>query len=211
MSLTCVRLLIIYVNLLVSKSRQWLIKIVRLLIQRVRILFYWGLSDRSADGRPILKQPLQIVGDGHVVFDGRVTIGCYPSPRFFNSYAYIEARNNTAEVVIGDGTWINNDFAAVAENASIRIGKRVLIGSNVEIISSDFHSTRVDERGLRDSGRFAPVLIEDEVFIGSNVRVLKGVTIGQGAVIANGAVVTKDIPPRVVAGGNPARVISIIK
>ena len=52
-----------------------------------------------------------------------------------------------------------------------------------------------------------PVVIEDNVWIGGNVVILPGVTIGEGAVIAAGSVVNRDIPPRVVAGGHPCRVI----
>ena len=52
-----------------------------------------------------------------------------------------------------------------------------------------------------------PVVIEDNVWIGGNVVILPGVTIGEGSVIAAGSIVTRDIPPRVVAGGNPCRVI----
>jgi acetyltransferase-like isoleucine patch superfamily enzyme len=57
----------------------------------------------------------------------------------------------------------------------------------------------------------APVVIEEDVWIGTNCMVLKGVTIGRGAVIAAGAVVTKDVPPFTVAAGNPARVIKRIE
>jgi maltose O-acetyltransferase len=49
--------------------------------------------------------------------------------------------------------------------------------------------------------------VDDDVFIGSSVLILKGVKIGRGSVVASGSVVTRDIPPGVVAGGNPARVI----
>lgn len=57
----------------------------------------------------------------------------------------------------------------------------------------------------------APVIIGDDVFIGARAIILKGVTIGDGAVIGAGSVVTKSIPPRVIAAGNPARIIKEIK
>ena len=56
-------------------------------------------------------------------------------------------------------------------------------------------------------GDYQPVVIEDDVWIGAGARVLAGVTIGTGSVIAAGAVVTKDVPPGSVAGGVPARVL----
>jgi acetyltransferase-like isoleucine patch superfamily enzyme len=159
----------------------------------------------------MLYQPLQLIGLGLIEFKGQIKIGVFPSPFFFTTYAYIEARNSSATITIGDGTWINNGFSVIAEHTSIMIGKRVLIGSNVEIYDSDFHGVKIDERNKSKFGWAKPVVIEDDVFLGSNVRVLKGVTIGRGSVIANGSVVVKDIPPCVIAGGNPARVIKAIE
>ncbi|MDQ6795887.1 MAG: hypothetical protein M3067_13940 [Chloroflexota bacterium] len=69
----------------------------------------------------------------------------------------------------------------------------------VRIISKG-HPPVIDLRG-------EPVAIEDDVWIGANVVVLKGVTIGRAAVIGAGSVVTQDVPPYVVVAGNPARVI----
>jgi acetyltransferase-like isoleucine patch superfamily enzyme len=84
---------------------------------------------------------------------------------------------------------------------SITIGHRVAISKNVTIRDSDNHS--ID--GAREIG--APVVIEDDVWIGLNAVVLKGVRIGAGAVVAAGAVVTRDVPPRSLVGGVPARVL----
>lgn len=181
-------------------------------IQLLRIFIYRVLSTGRVKGRPTLNQPLQTWGLGVVEFSGQVNIGVFPSPFFFSTYAYIEARNPNAKVLIGDGTWINNNFTAVAEHSSITIGKRVLIGSGVEIFDSDFHAISFKDRGRGRStiGRAKAVVIEDDVFLGSNVRVLKGVFIGKGSVIANSSVVVKDVPPGVIAGGNPARVIRAI-
>lgn len=86
----------------------------------------------------------------------------------------------------------------------------MLVGTGVEIFDSDFHGLDVKDRGLSNAEWAKPVVIEDEVFLGSNVRVLKGVTIGKGSVIANSSVVVKSIPPGVLAGGNPAKVIRAI-
>ena len=84
------------------------------------------------------------------------------------------------------------------------------MGTNVEIIDSDFHGIRLADRNLSKPEWAKPVVIEDDVFLGSNVRVCKGVTIGAGSVIANGAIVVKDIPAGVLAAGNPASVVRSI-
>ena len=97
----------------------------------------------------------------------------------------------------------------IAEHASISIGKNCLIGTNVEIIDSDFHGIRVEERGMSKPEWAKPVSVGNNVFLGSNVKICKGVSIGDGSVIANGAVVTKDVPSNVTAGGNPVKLKGI--
>ena len=193
-----------------NKVHRRLVHIACRLIQLPRIRTYKLLSGGQVQGSPTLHQPLQAVGLGVIEFTGVVSIGVFPSPLFFSTYAYIEARNITAKISIGDGTWINNGFTAIAEHSSITIGRRVLIGTNVEVFDSDFHGIRVEDRTASKVEWAKPVVIEDDVFLGSNVRVMKGVTIGRGSVIANSSLVVSDIPPGSVAGGNPARVIKAV-
>lgn len=179
-------------------------------VQKIRIALYRFISTCKVDGNPILIQPLQTAGLGTIRFSGVVKIGVFPSPYYFSTYAYLEVRNSSAKITIGADTWINNNFCAIAEHTSIKIGQSVLIDTGVEIFDSDFHGIRVDDRRLSRAEWAKQVVIEDDVFIGSNVRVLKGVTIGRGSVIANGAVVASNIPSAVIAGGNPARVLKVI-
>ena len=134
-------------------------------------------------------------------------MGFFPSPYFFNGYTYIEARKKGALIKIGNGTCVNNNFVAISEHKSITIGENVLIGTFVEIYDSNFHGLEPERRNISSPEEASEVVVEANVFIGSNVRILKGVTIGRGSVIANGSIVTKSIPPGVVAGGNPAKVL----
>ncbi|WP_319004506.1 acyltransferase [Loktanella gaetbuli] len=85
--------------------------------------------------------------------------------------------------------------------ADIRIGDRVAIGPDVVIRDSDNHGLAVGGPAT------APVMIGDDVWIGQRAMILKGVTIGDGAVVAAGAVVTRDVAPRSLVGGVPARVL----
>jgi len=179
-------------------------------VQRARVLWYSLLSTNGMQGVPMLCQPMQLAGSGIIRFDSNVRIGVFPSPGFLDGYAYIEARNPGATVSFGSGTWINNGFRCIAEHTSITIGADCLIGANVEIMDSDFHGLRLDERGMSRPEWAAPVVVEERVFIGSNVRILKGVRIGAGSVIANSSVVISDIPPMVVAAGVPAKAIRSI-
>lgn len=103
---------------------------------------------------------------------------------------------------IGDGVVVNYG-AAICAHERVRIGDRVHLGPYVSIMDSDFHGVR--DRAAKAGT--APVAIEDDAWLGNRVIVLKGSTIGKGAVITAGSVVSGDIPAGVLAGGNPARVI----
>jgi acetyltransferase-like isoleucine patch superfamily enzyme len=90
----------------------------------------------------------------------------------------------------------------------IIIGNNVAVGANTIISDTDFHTLDWKQRRLESSGgRSAAVVIKDDVFIGMNCLVLKGVTIGQGSVVGAGSVVSVDVPPNVVVAGNPARIV----
>ena len=83
----------------------------------------------------------------------------------------------------------------------ITIGNHVRVGANVTIMDGDAHQN--DPR----AGVNSPIVIEDNVWIGANVMILKGVHIGRNSLVGAGSVVTKDIPANVVAAGNPCKVI----
>lgn len=86
----------------------------------------------------------------------------------------------------------------------VTIGRHCAIAWGVTICDHDFHKLYV---GGHQRVETAPVVIGDWVWIGMNATILKGVHIGDGAVIAAGSVVTKDVPPRVIVAGNPASVV----
>lgn len=92
------------------------------------------------------------------------------------------------------------------DQGGIRIGDDVLIGQNV-VIATLNHAPDPDSRGDMEPGA---VHIGNKVWIGANATILPGVNIGEGAIIAAGAVVTKDVPARTVAGGVPAKIIKTL-
>lgn len=97
----------------------------------------------------------------------------------------------------------------------IKIGNNVDLGAGVVIFDSDCHSIDWHHRMVpsldKENKIDKPIIIEDNVLIGANSIVLKGVTIGARSVIGAGSVVTKDIPEDCIAGGNPAKVIRVIQ
>ncbi len=188
-----------------------LISLFVLSYQSLRVTAYQCVCTAFFEGKPTRRQPLLMLGSGKVVFEGKVTIGYYPSPAYFSTYAHIEVRAKKSVVVIGSGTTINNSFCAIAEHTYIKIGHNCFIGCGVEITDSDFHGLKVSERRQSKLEWAKPVNIQDNVFIGSHAKIMKGVTVGVGAVIANSAVVVKDVPEHSVVGGNPAKVIKFLR
>lgn len=118
----------------------------------------------------------------------------------------LSTRRAGASLIIGKGFGMTG--GSLCADQSITIGDHVIVGANTTIIDTDFHPLDPAAR-LSDpaNGATAPIVIEDQVFIGMNCLVLKGVRIGVGSVIAAGSVVTHDIPPGVIAAGSPAKAV----
>ena len=112
---------------------------------------------------------------------------------------------------IGDYTSIPKHSTFYCTEAPLTIGKKVIFGPAPTIITGD-HRIDVVGRFIMDSHdklpeNDAPVVIEDDVWCGSHVTILKGVTIGRGSVVAAGAVVTKSCPPYSIIGDFPAKIL----
>ena len=123
-------------------------------------------------------------GPGTIRFDSGTTFlgGMVPSEVISHSGATLQ---------IGEGGLVNYGVSLEAHHHGITIGRRCLLGSFV----------RVSDQG---SGRAAPVVIGDDVWLAYGVIVEPGVTVGAGSVVAAGSVVTHDVPPGSLASGNPA-------
>jgi acetyltransferase-like isoleucine patch superfamily enzyme len=123
-------------------------------------------------------------------------------------------------VIFYPGVWIEPgrnlevgddvDFAldvVVNTRGGVKIGDRTLIGYRTQILSSNHVIPPCPERIFDAGSHGEPIVIGNDVWIGGNSMILAGVTIGDGAVVAGGSVVTKDVPPFAVVGGAPARII----
>lgn len=112
-----------------------------------------------------------------------------------------------AELVIKDNTGISN--CVIVSRHSVMIEENVKIGVGCLIYDTDFHSSDFLSRRTaeQDIPTNRPVLIKKDAFIGACCIILKGVTIGERAIIGAGSVVTKDVPPGEIWGGNPAKCI----
>jgi maltose O-acetyltransferase len=151
----------------------------RLACQRLTELFNAGQTQ-------VLRQLLGSLGDGSEIL-----------PRFQCDYG--------TQIAIGTGCFINYD-AIFLDCASIIIGNNVSIGPRAQLVTA-LHP--VDDYQARRAGweSTAPIVIGDNVWLAAGVIVCPGVTIGDNTVIGAGSIVTKDVPARVLAAGNPCRVI----
>ena len=112
--------------------------------------------------------------------------------------------NGVGDVVIGDRTRIGLSNTIIGP---VKVGNDVRLAQNVVLSGLNHNYTEIDSPIHAQGVSTNPIVIEDETWIGANVVVVPGVTIGKHAVIAAGSVVTKNIPDYAVAAGNPARIL----
>lgn len=116
--------------------------------------------------------------------------------------------DTTNKIFIGDGTYLNSETRFGCQDDPIRIGKNCLIGPRVSFETASHNLVYDDKKGW---GFFTkPIVICDRVWIGAGSIILPGVTVNEGAVIAAGAVVNKDVEPFTLVGGIPAKKIKDI-
>ncbi|HEX4215195.1 MAG TPA: acyltransferase [Candidatus Dormibacteraeota bacterium] len=144
-----------------------------------------------------LKGRVLVVGNGTIRLGPRVRLWGHPTP--------IElATMGDGELVIGEGTNLNRGVSICAQQ-SVRIGRNCGFGNDVLVMDTDFH--HVGDHASLAADVAAPVTIGDNVWLASRSVILKGVTIGDGAVVCAGSVVVTDVAAGTVVGGSPARLI----
>lgn len=116
-----------------------------------------------------------------------------------------------ARIELGEGCELSGTSIA-CRSTSVVFGRHVMVAPDVIVVDSDFHAPWPAERRHVDPGveRDRPVRVDDYAWIGMRSVILKGVHIGEGAIVGAGSVVTRDIPPYCVACGVPARVVRTV-
>lgn len=115
---------------------------------------------------------------------------------------------NADNIILGDDVYIGEGTRIYAQgNVTIKNGS--ILADTVDIRTANHYYDGVDLNMIPfdEKVMISPVTIEENVWVASHVLILPGITIGEGAVVAAGSVVTKDVPPLAVVAGNPARVI----
>jgi acetyltransferase-like isoleucine patch superfamily enzyme len=163
-----------------------------------------------------------------IIENGTLRLGI---PNFYSKLEYDASRDNCrlylvnsvihtmgnvvflpgCKIVAINGTLVVRDGAMIHAPTYIFVGKKVEIGERcllargITIMDTDWHKLAIADEKPKEQTK--EVIIKDHCWIGQNAVILKGVTIGEGAVVGANSVVTRDVPPRTMVAGNPARVI----
>ncbi len=157
-----------------------------------------GNSSCSIGNGTFIPGPVQIRGNDN----GRIIVGENCS---IDSYARLFAAND-AVLTLEEGVAVG-PFNIINAFADCTIGRFSMLGPYVNINCADHGMEMCGEYMRFQPGEYGPVVVGEDCWICSHAVILRGVSIGKGAVVAAGAVVTEDIPPYAIAAGVPARVI----
>lgn len=127
-----------------------------------------------------------------------------------NHPVVLRTLSENAVILIGNDVGISG--ASICSAKRIEIGDQTMLGANIIIADTDFHSMSPNNRRYnKDESMIlsSEVIIGENVFIGANSIILKGVNIGSNSVIGAGSIVTNNIPPNAIAAGNPCRVLRL--
>jgi acetyltransferase-like isoleucine patch superfamily enzyme len=137
-----------------------------------------------------------------IVGGDNVTIGAYSTIKPSSYYG----RNLGVGLKIGNNSNIGR-YSYIGCSGGITIGDNVMMGPRVGLFAENHVYDDID-RVMRDQGvKRQPILIEDDCWLASSSTILAGVTVGRGAIVAAGSIVTADVPPYAIVGGAPAKVI----
>lgn len=180
--------------------------------QSVSVLWQWEARLKGVEfqGKAVFQgRPLISVARGSkiVLGDGvRIASARRANPLGLAQPSVLRALAPKAQLVLGPGVGISG--AVLCAGNSIEIGTQTILGAGAMVLDNDFHAPvgEFDWRGEYVANA-RPIKIGCGVFIGARAIILKGVSIGDRAIIGAGAVVTADVPARHIAVGNPARIL----
>lgn len=193
---------------------RFLVILIGFVVRKLRGAVYWfkfwtnisALDGRLSVGKNIrILVPVRCDGKGAVSIGDGTVLGWPLSVRLGNGEILLQARGESARVAVGRNVAFSNNVSIIAMQ-SVTIGDDCLVGDSALFMDSDFHEIDPADR-RKGSGVTKAITVGRNVWFGSRIIVQKGVTIGDNSIIASQSVVTRDVPPNCIAGGNPAKVI----
>lgn len=170
--------------------------------------FFWN--------EPLFRSQCESVGERlqieelpYIQGSGRMVLGSGVRLSGKSSITFGRPEPTLPELLIGDGSFIGHGCGFHIAK-SIRLGRHCLIASGAVVYDMDGHPTDALRRRAGEPTppeAIAPVVLGDDVWVGTGATILKGVTVGDRAIIAARAVVTSDVPPDCIVAGNPARIV----
>jgi acetyltransferase-like isoleucine patch superfamily enzyme len=158
-------------------------------------------------GKALRGNRVVISNKGKITLGNNVSLNSYP-----DGDLYITGLNtyfNDSEIIIGNDCNLNGTM--IHSNISVNIGDYCMFGPGTKIVDNDSHRISLDIIERRKPAVRIPISIGNNVWVGMNSLILKGVNIGENSIVAAYSVVTKDVPKNVIVGGNPARIIKQIE
>jgi acetyltransferase-like isoleucine patch superfamily enzyme len=155
-------------------------------------------SFASLGARTRLSLPIQLVGAERITLGSRI---------YFGPGCWLLTHGPEGRLEVGDDTSIAG-YCVLSAATNVRIGRSVLFARNV-YIADHRHGFELDDTPIIDQplANIRPVVVEDGAWLGQNVVLLPGVTVGRGAVVGANSVIREDVPPRSVVAGAPGRVV----
>lgn len=154
----------------------------------------------------VLGNSFYINNIGNIRIGAKVQLHSFPDGTCYRTA--LSTYFKEAEIIIGNQCAING--TVIHANELVKIGNRCIFGPGTIVSDNDSHRVVRDYETRHTKPVSKPIVIEDNVWIGMNCVIMKGVTIGENSIIAAGSVVTKNVPPNCVYGGNPAKFIKAL-
>lgn len=184
---------------LVTKLSFW-----RCWLLKAQARFYGGRVEIGHN--VVITHPTQFQGFGTLILGDNVKLG-FMMGGLKNIPILLQPRTDAAVIQIDQGSILMNGSELISRS-SIYIGKNCRVGAGCVFLDADFHGIGPDERD--QVGITKPIIIGDNVWLGRSVTVLKGVHVGNDAIIGANCMVTKDIPAGGIAVGNPMRIVGSV-
>lgn len=185
------------------KLRIILKKLIRRFDEPITLKDFLSIKKVNGGIDSIIGNSCYINNKGKITIGEKVLINSFPNGSMHQTA--ISTYFENAEVIIGSNCKLNG--LVIHCNEKVIIGDDCMFGPGTVLCDNDSHRISIDPIVRNQRPESAPIILANNVWIGMNCIILKGVTIGENSIVAAGAVVTKNVPENCIFGGNPARFI----